>query len=337
MYREESPYSLTFPSYYGGANSIPPPKLRFGGEQQSSTKDSLQSEQHMAENYPQNMAENYPQKDIKQHIESSDPIPRSYSTGDLKTSIRAGEQQTKVVNENIEKVESHFPQFVQDINLYTVRSAKLRDAGDNFAKSLQVYAESETRAVKQGINGFAECFAAIQDHRNILINRLENKVVEAFSVYETKCKQTKIDVKQHNLAHTKEVNVHKSFEKVKGKSTQQFQLAKAEAKFKKASEEATRSAQILIDQVSDFERQKTVDLKNVFGEFMLSEMLFYSKALEIYTHAYQELMNINEVESIDQLRKSMKLVSHEFGQETQHQNIYGGSAPTIMNEHDKML
>ena len=36
--------------------------------------------------------------DLHQHIETSQtpPLPRSYSTGDLKSSIRAGEQQTKV-------------------------------------------------------------------------------------------------------------------------------------------------------------------------------------------------------------------------------------------------
>ncbi|XP_057304277.1 CBY1-interacting BAR domain-containing protein 1-like isoform X1 [Hydractinia symbiolongicarpus] len=248
---------------------------------------------------------------------------------DLKTSMRAGEQQTKVVNENIEKVENHFPHIVQDINLYTVRSAKLRDAGDNFAKSLQDYAVSETPVLRQGLSAFAECFASVQDHRNVLVNRLENKVVQAFSVYETKCKQAKLDVKQHTVAHSKELNQHKSFERVKTKSTQQFQLAKAEAKYKKAAEEANRSAQILDDQVSDFERQKTRDLKKVFGEFMLSEMLFYAKALEIYTRAYQELMEVDEEENVEQLRQSMKWAPHQFANQIPQNSMYT-SAPTLM-------
>lgn len=82
------------------------------------------------------------------------------------------------MNETIELVENHFPQFVQDVNLYTVRSAKLRDAGDSFAKSFQEYAQSEAPALKQGLTGFSECFAAVQDHRNVLVNRLEDKVVQ---------------------------------------------------------------------------------------------------------------------------------------------------------------
>jgi len=260
----------------------------------------------------------------------------------LKTSIRVGEQQNKVVTENIEKVENHFPQIVQDINLYTVRSAKLRDAGDLFSKSLREYATTETPALQQGLGAFAECFAAVQDHRNALVNRLENKVVQGFTVYETRCKQARIDVRQHNSAHVKEVKEHKSYENVKSKSAQQFELAKAETKFKKAAEEANRSAKILNDQVSDFERQKTRDLKKVFGEFMLSEMMFYAKALEIYTRAYQEMNEIDEDESIDQLQQSMKFTPHQFGGQPgagTGYSMYGGSAPTLtspQNQHHQM-
>ena len=226
-------------------------------------------------------------------------------TGNLRESIRASQQQSKVVTGNIENVEFHYPQFIQDINLYTIRSAKLRDAGDSFAKSLQKYAQSETSALKHGLSCFAECFAAVQDHRNALVNRLENKVVVAFSVYETRCKQVMVDVEQPNVAYQKETSQYKSFEKVKSKSIQHHRLAKAEAKFKKASEEAIRSRQILCDQVSEFERGKVRDLKYVFGELLLSEMLFYSKALELYTRGYQELMKIDEEENIGQLQNSM--------------------------------
>ncbi|XP_012558002.1 CBY1-interacting BAR domain-containing protein 1 isoform X1 [Hydra vulgaris] len=256
---------------------------------------------------------------------------RSYSTGDLKTSIRSGEQQTKVVTENIEKIENHFPQLVHDINLYTVRSAKLRDAGDNMAKSIRLYADSETSSIKQGLGALAECFASVQDQRNALVTRLEKKVFQTFAVYDTRCKQAKVDVKKHSLAHSKELIEHKSYERVKQRSVEHFQLAKAETKFKKASEEAHRSAQILEEQMDDFERKKIRDLKQVFGDFMLSEMLFYAKALEIYTLGYQELMSVDEDKSIEQLHESMQWTPHQFVQSSL--GAYGGSAPTILQQN----
>lgn len=289
------------------------------------TQSSFQSTQSLP---PQPMSTGGPGPSGSQHSQRhfAAPPQRSFSTGDLKTSIRSGEQQNKVVTENIEKIENHFPHMVQDMNLYAVRSAKLRDSGDQFSKSLRQYATTESPALRQGLSAFAECFAAVQDHRNVLVTRLENKVVQGFTVYETRCKQARLDVKQHNSAHVKEVKEHKSFENVKAKTNQQFELAKAETKFKKAAEEANRSAKTLSDQMTDFERQKIRDLKKVFGEFMLSEMMFYAKALEIYTHAYKELSEIDEDENVEQLQQSMKFSPQQF---SSGYGLYGGSAPAL--------
>lgn len=84
---------------------------------------------------------------------------------------------------------------------------------------------------------------------------------------------------------------------------------KAEAKYRRASDEVNRSRQILRDQVSDFEREKIRDLKQVFGDFLLSEMLFFSKSLELYTHAYQRLTEVDEEEVVEQLDDSMSGVA----------------------------
>jgi len=224
---------------------------------------------------------------------------------ELTRSIRASALQTKVVTENIENVQRHYPQFVHDINLYTIQSAKLRDAGDQFAKSLEQYAQSESPALRSGLDVIANCFSAVEDHREALVTRLENKVVVPFSVYETRCKQVKTDAEQPNLAQQKEKIKHRSFDRVKNKSAQHPRYIRAEAKYRKASDEANRSRQILRDQVSDFEREKIRDLKSVFGEFLMSEMLFFSKSLELCTHAYQQLMEVDEDEAINQLDDSM--------------------------------
>ena len=67
---------------------------------------------------------------------------------------------------------------------------------------------------------------------------------------------------------------------------------------------------------------------------MLSEMLFLSKSLEIYTRAYQELMNVDEDEDIEQLQESMKLTTHDYSsqQDPIRQSMYT-SAPSIMQNN----
>ena len=81
---------------------------------------------------------------------------RSLSTGDLKSTQRTGEQQTKIVNESIVKVETHYPQLVNDFNTYIVRTAKLRDAGDNLHKTFIRYAQEESPVLK----GKVECISS---------------------------------------------------------------------------------------------------------------------------------------------------------------------------------
>eukprot|EP00794_Sanderia_malayensis_P019053 gene19053-20966_t len=257
---------------------------------------------------------------------------RSLSTGDLKSSQRTGEQQTKIVNQSIEKIETHYPQLVHDLNNYIVRTAKLRDSGDNMHRSFIRYAQDESPALKGGLEGFGECFAAIQDLRNTMVLRLEDKVLKKFAVYETRCKQARDDLRVHAAAHMKELQEHKTLERIKIKSpNQNFKLAQAETKFQKAADEASRSIQILKDQVTKFHRQKAGDLKQIFGDFMLSEMMFYAKALEIYTTGYQELMKVDVEQEVESIEKSLSWNPHSFSQ-SDFITAYGGSAPNLLGE-----
>ena len=170
----------------------------------------------------------------------------------------------------------------------------------------------------------------MQDLRNALVRRLDSKVLQKFSVYETRCKQAREDLRQHATAHMKEINEHKSLERLKAKSpNQNFKLAQAETKFQKAADEANRSIQILTEQVTSFHQQKAKDLKQIFGDFLLSEMMFYAKALEIYTTGYQELMKVNVDQEVENIRGSLRWNPHSFGQ-NDFITAYGGSAPNLL-------
>ena len=183
-----------------------------------------------------------------------------------------------------------------------------------------------------GLEAFGECFAATQDLRNTLVRRLDSKVLQKFSVYETRCKQAREDLRKHATAHMKELNEHKSLERLKVKSpNQNFKVAQAETRFQKAADEANRSIQILNDQVTSFHRQKASDLKQIFGDFMLSEMMFYAKALEVYTTGYQELMKVNVDNEVEAIQGSLRWNPHTFGQ-NDFITAYGGSAPNLLED-----
>ena len=50
----------------------------------------------------------------------------------------------------------------------------------------------------------------------------------------------------------------------------------------------------LEEMVGGSEKQKVKDMKTVFSEFIIIEMLFLSKASEVYTAPYQNIQKIDE-------------------------------------------
>uniref|UniRef100_A0A8C7D1S2 Uncharacterized protein n=1 Tax=Oncorhynchus kisutch TaxID=8019 RepID=A0A8C7D1S2_ONCKI len=63
----------------------------------------------------------------------------------------------------------------------------------------------------------------------------------------------------------------------------------AEVNAQKANNIAHHSTRQLEETISDFQRQKLEDIKRIFTDFITVEMVFHAKALEVYTHTFQNL------------------------------------------------
>lgn len=242
------------------------------------------------------------------------------SLPDLKASVKATEHQTKVVDGKIFVVETHFPKLAAMLQRYAVGTAKLRDKGDELSKTITAYAEEESPSMKQGLMTLSECLSAIQDQRDAEVSRMEGKLVQGFSVYDTKCKQARNDVRVSSSLCTREVKSFESLEKAQMKSTDRTRIARAQAEFQKASGEANRSLRVLREQMNEFESQKMRDVKQILSEFVVGEMELLARSMELYTRAYQGLMNISEDDDLGEFNKSMTFKPPQWG-----------SAPTLSN------
>lgn len=239
--------------------------------------------------------------------DANKPLTRSGSLPDLKMSLKATEHQTKVVERRIAVVEKHFPEIAAKLQRYAVGTGKLRNRGDELYKVIASYAEEEMApSTKQGLVNFAEYFAAIQDQRDLEVHRLEDKLVEGFSIYETKCKQARNDVKNSSQLCIKEVKSFENLEKTQTKAaSNRSRVAKAQAEFQKASGEANRSLRVLREQMAEFESQKIKEVKKILSDFVITEMEFLARSLELYSRAYQCVTGIKEEEDLEQFNASM--------------------------------
>lgn len=242
------------------------------------------------------------------------------SLPDLKASVKATEHQTKVVDRKIFVVETHFPKVAAMLQRYAVGTAKLRNKGDELAKTITAYAEEESPSLKQGLTTLSECLSAIQDQRDAEVSRIEGKLVNGFSVYDTKCKQARNDVRVSSSLCTREVKSFESLERAQMKSTDRTRIARAQAEFQKASGEANRSLRVLREQMNEFESQKMRDVKQILSEFVVCEMELLARSMELYTRAYQGLMNISEEDDLEEFNKSMTFKPPQWG-----------SAPVLSN------
>lgn len=235
------------------------------------------------------------------------------SLPDLKASVKATEHQTKVIDKKILVAETHFPKLAAMLQRYAVGTAKLRNKGDELAKTITAYAEEESPSLKQGLIGLAECLSAIQDQRDKEVSRIEEKLVQGFSLYDTKCKQARNDVRVSSSLSSREVKSFESLEKAQMKSTDRTRIARAQAEFQKASGEANRSLRVLREQMNEFESQKMRDVRQILSDFVVGEMELIARSMELYTRAYQGLMNISEEDDLNEFNKSMTFKPPQWG------------------------
>ncbi|RLU25907.1 hypothetical protein DMN91_002069 [Ooceraea biroi] len=79
------------------------------------------------------------------------------------------------------------------------------------------------------------------------------------------------------------------------------ELAKshAESEVMKASVEVSRVVKGLEEQINSFERRKLHDLQSVLLDFVIIELRFHTKALELLTKAYQDIVSIDEIKDLE--------------------------------------
>nr|XP_027217996.1 protein FAM92A-like [Penaeus vannamei] len=241
--------------------------------------------------------------------------------------------QTKFIQERIAGVEKHFGQICTSLGAYTRKTARLRDKGDEVSTALLRYGEVENlnKSLRSSLCETADTLAAVQDFRNVEVERLESRVVGELALYEGVCKSAREELKRSFNTRQQEMNHRRNLERAKEhpESTADFcinnannyivhyiddstNIAIAETKLQKATVEAKRACENIEEQMDQFEQRKVTDLKRILKEFIQTELAFHAKAVELYTKAYNQISNIEEEEDLEAFRNARDVFDAEF-------------------------
>ncbi|XP_066964925.1 CBY1-interacting BAR domain-containing protein 1-like isoform X3 [Macrobrachium rosenbergii] len=214
-------------------------------------------------------------------------------------------EQYKFIQERISGVEKHFGNICTTLGSYARKTAKLRDKGDELSKVLSDYGEFETlnKSLRSALCEVGDTLAAVQDYRNVEVERLETKVVGELSLYGGICKTAREELGTCFKFRQQEMNIRRNLEKTRNRHPQnRQQIVIAETKLQKSTQEAKRACQNLEEQMDQFEQRKVSDLKKTLKEFIQE----FRNALKGDPSGRAEVLGVGKGSSLSPVIKSSR-------------------------------
>lgn len=101
---------------------------------------------------------------------------------------------------------------------------------------------------------------------------------------------------QKSTTHCKKLKILKMFDFLNSNYCLQTQ---AKSNLMKATVEMSRVVKGLEEQIDSFEKQKLHDVKTILLNFVMIQLSYHAKAVELFTKAYQDVAEINEAQDLE--------------------------------------
>uniref|UniRef100_A0A8C8FXX3 FAM92B n=1 Tax=Oncorhynchus tshawytscha TaxID=74940 RepID=A0A8C8FXX3_ONCTS len=190
----------------------------------------------------------------------------------------------------VSHAEKYLGQFCSLLASYTWKTGKLRDQADMLVRQLNDFSNTEDPELRTCLKNLAEDLAMVQDYRQAEVERLEIKVITPLKAYGDIVENKRVSLHTWKRTHCR---FHTVITRQNTDSslthTRTHTHTRTQVNAQKATNIAHRSTRQLEETISDFQRQKLEDIKRIFTDFITVEMVFHAKALEVYTHTFQNL------------------------------------------------
>lgn len=255
------------------------------------------------------------------------------------------ESQSKVINDRIALLETTMGGLCDTFGKIARKNARLRDTTDGLVAQLTEYSAKEkiNTNSKKGLVSFGSFVSAVEDYRNAMIERVEKKIIQPISKYQEYLKSSKKIIKSTLTVRDKEKQKQQKLNQLlQSQPDNGRHIAQAEANAESASQTVSTQDRILNEEIDKLENKKLTDMKELMMEYAHIQMIFHAKALEMLTVGYQELLDINTEDDLEEFRNAftqsnMKVpqTSSRHNLNTSQKNSYdslyndnGGSLPT---------
>ncbi|XP_053959395.1 CBY1-interacting BAR domain-containing protein homolog isoform X1 [Anastrepha ludens] len=212
----------------------------------------------------------------------------------------------KVMNDRINLAEKHLMEICVAFAACTRKIAKYRDAFDELGHKVKNFADEEkiNYSLSDGLNSVTTSITVQADYMDLLVHRLEMKIVNELSQFENLCKSTRENLRAATIARDKEVLKQQQLMEIKSKFTANNTAADSE--LLKAKLEVNRANKEIDDIINSFEQRKLAELKSLLTNFILISLKYHTKTLEALSASYYDVTNIDEHGDFSEFQKLMK-------------------------------
>ncbi|XP_067623677.1 CBY1-interacting BAR domain-containing protein homolog [Eurosta solidaginis] len=213
----------------------------------------------------------------------------------------------KIMNDRINSTEKHLLEICATFAACTRKIAKYRNTFDELGQKVKNYADEEkiNYSLSDGLNSITTCITVQADYMDLLVHRMEMKIVNELSQFENLCKTTRENLRTATIARDKEVLKQQQLIEIKSKFTAN-NTAAADSELVKAKMEVNRTNKEIDDIINSFEQRKLAELKTLLTDFILISMKYHTKTLEALSASYYDISNIDERADFSEFQKLMK-------------------------------
>ncbi|CAF2052660.1 unnamed protein product [Rotaria magnacalcarata] len=212
---------------------------------------------------------------------------------------------TKFVLDRINQTEKYLGSICLQFGKVCRKEARLRDCNDSLAQNMFEFADREriNTTLRQSLQQYASYLSAVEDYRNTLITRIENQILEPLAKYGEVLKIKRQAVQKAINARDKGAQRQRKLQQATSRNPgNRDAIVAMQVNAEYAQTESSRADNVVQDEIDKFEQMKLTDIKKYLTDFTLINLAFHARAMEMYTYAHQQLLNIDIARDLEEFR-----------------------------------